>query len=64
MHRIPSSKMLQDKRFGLCLTPACIIFKVENFSTKVVLNEKIMSKKYDTANDYVLKGIFLFHKRM
>ena len=56
--------MLQDKRFGLCLTPACIIFKVENFSTKVVLNEKIMSKKYDTANDYVLKGIFLFHKRM
>ena len=30
--------------FGLCLTPACPIFKAENFSMKVVLNEKIMSK--------------------
>ena len=30
--------------FGLCLTPAYPIFKVENFSMKVVLNEKIMSK--------------------
>ena len=47
--------------FNTCLH---YIFKVENFSRKVVLNEKIMSEKYDTANDYVPKGIFLFHKRM
>ena len=47
--------------FNTCLH---YIFKVENFSTKVVLNEKIMSKKYDTANDYVPEGILLFHKRM
>ena len=32
--------------FNTCLH---YIFKVENFSIKVVLNKKIMSKKYDTG---------------
>ena len=64
MHRIPSSKSYKKTSWSMFNTCLHYIFKVENFSIKVVLNKKIMSKKYDTANDYVLKGIFLFHKRM
>ena len=64
MHQIPSSKSYKTNFWSMFNTCLHHIFKVENFSRKVVLNEKIMSKKYDTANDYVPKGIFLFHKRM
>ena len=49
MHQIPSSKSYKTNFWSMFNTCLHYIFKVENFSIKVVLNKKIMSKKYDTG---------------
>ena len=63
MHQIPSSKSYKTNfwsMFNTCLP----YFQGGKFFYESCLEWENYVKKYDTANDYVPKGIFLFHKRM
>ena len=63
MHQIPSSKSYKTNfwsMFNSCLP----YFQGGKFFYESCLERENYVKKYDTANDYVPKGIFLFHKRM